>query len=197
MKVFKFGGASVKDSSGIRNLAKILSGEKSPLVVVVSAFGKTTNSLEKVLKAWLDGKEHYIEFLDNVYNEHLMAINGLFLNDSEIKGKIDNSFAILKEHLLSGKKGKYDFEYDQIVSNGEIWSTIIVEAFLKQSGMDTAWIDIRESLITDNRFRDANILWDETSGRIKSAIDFSKETYTEAHKIINLQKSNKELWEIL
>jgi len=174
MKVFKFGGASVKDSSGIRNLAKILSGEKSPLVVVVSAFGKTTNSLEKVLKAWLDGKEQYIEFLDNVYNEHLMVINGLFLNDSEIKGKIDNSFAILKEHLLSGKKGKYDFEYDQIVSNGEIWSTIIVEAFLIQSGMDTAWIDIRESLITDNRFRDANILWDETSGRIKSEIDFSK-----------------------
>jgi aspartate kinase len=174
MKVFKFGGASVREAAGIRNLAKIVSGEAAPLVVVVSAFGKTTNSLEKVLKAWLEGSKQYRELLDNVYKEHLITVNELFTGDSEVKGKIDNSFALLREYLFSRAKGQYDFEYDQIVSYGEIWSTIIVEAFLNQAEMDTAWIDIRESLITDNRYRDANILWEESSGRIRTVIDFGK-----------------------
>ena len=79
------------------------------------------------------------------------------------QANIDNSFARLKEYLSAGKRGDYDFEYDQIVSYGEIWSTIIVAGFLKTIMPDTEWIDIRGNLMTDDRFRDANILWNESS----------------------------------
>ena len=174
MKVYKFGGASVKDATGIRNLAKIVSTESDNLVIVISAFGKTTNALEKVLRAWLNGEEKCKALLDEVYEEHLLIIDELFSTFSEVKGRIDISFARLKDYLMTGSKGKYDFEYDQIVSYGEIWSTIIVEAFLKLSGMNTEWIDIRESLITDDRFRDANILWSGSTNRIRTVFDFKK-----------------------
>jgi aspartate kinase len=174
MKVYKFGGASVKDATGIRNLAKIVSTESDNLVIVISAFGKTTNALEKVLRAWLNGEEKCKALLDEVYEEHLLIIDELFSTFSEVKEKIDISFARLKDYLMTGSKGKYDFEYDQIVSYGEIWSTIIVEAFLKLSGMNTEWIDIRESLITDDRFRDANILWSGSTNRIRTVFDFKK-----------------------
>ena len=151
MKVYKFGGASVNDPAGIINLAKIVSSESSDLVIVVSAFGKTTNSLERLLRAWINN-EDFMPVLELVYNLHLFVLKALFDGREEAKNKIDISFASLKNYLLTTKKGKFDFEYDQIVSYGEIWSTIIVEAFLKSSGMDTKWIDIKESLITDDRY---------------------------------------------
>jgi len=174
MKVYKFGGASVKDSAGIKNLTKIVSVEPDNLVVVVSAFGKTTNALEKVLKAWLNGEESYVSFLDEVYEEHLSVVNDIFSAGSEVKGKIDFYFTTLKEYLSRATKGKYDFEYDQIVSYGEIWSTIIVAEYVKTKYPDTEWIDIRETLLTDDRFRDANILWDESTGRIRTVFNFKK-----------------------
>lgn len=174
MKVYKFGGASVRDAAGIKNLAKIVSSENSGLVIVVSAFGKTTNDLEKVLKAWLGDEEKYVSLLDEVYEGHLTIVDELFGTGSEVKGRLDILFAGLKDYLVTSEKGKYDFEYDQIVSYGEIWSTIIVEAFLKLSGMNTEWKDVRELLITDDRFRDANVLWGESSGRISKVIDFDK-----------------------
>ena len=174
MKVYKFGGASVNDVAGIKNLAKIVSSETSDLVIVVSAFGKTTNALENVLKARLSGEENYKDLLNKVYKIHLSIINELFGNDSEVKTRIDISFACLIDYLSTTLKGKYDFEYDQIISNGEIWSTIIVEAFLKLSGMNTKWLDIRELLKTDDRYRDANIIWEESSERFKQAIDFNR-----------------------
>jgi aspartate kinase len=175
MKVYKFGGASVKDAEGIRNLAKIVSRETDKLVIVVSAFGKTTNALEKVLKAWLHGESDYAVLLDEVYNQHLSVIADLFGSGSEEKGKIDISFAILRDYLLSSQKGEYDFEYDQIVSFGEIWSTIIVSEYLKKHFNSVSWCDIRENLVTDDRYRDANVLWSESTKRIQSIFDFRRE----------------------
>jgi aspartate kinase len=174
MKVFKFGGASVRDAAGIRNLAKIVEKEKENLVIVVSAFGKTTNALEKVLKAWLEGDKSFRDYLDNVYSYHAGVADELFPSGNSAKSKIDNSFARLKEYLQSAKKFAYDFEYDQIVSYGEIWSTIIVAEYLKKSGLNAEWVDIRENLLTDDRYRDANVLWKESSGRIKTTFDFGK-----------------------
>jgi aspartate kinase len=174
MKVYKFGGASVKDATGIRNLAEIVSTESDNLVIVVSAFGKTTNALEKVLKAWLYGKEDYNVLLDEIYAGHLSVIRDLFGKESEIKEKIDISFALLREYLLTSSKTKYDFEYDQIVSYGEIWSTIIVAGYLKNSSPGVEWCDIRENLVTDDRYRDANILWSESTKRVASTFDFRK-----------------------
>jgi len=174
MKIYKFGGASVRDALGIENLSKIVSQEKENLVIVVSAFGKTTNALEKILKAWINGEVNYKALLDEVYKEHILVLEALFGNGSEAEGRIDISFARLKDYLMINSKNEYDFEYDQIVSYGEIWSTIIVEAFLKLSEKNTGWIDIRESLITDDRYRDANIMWSESTRRIKEIFDFKK-----------------------
>jgi len=175
MKVYKFGGASVKDAEGIRNLTKIVSGETDKLVIVVSAFGKTTNALEKVLKAWLPGESDYAVLLDEVYNQHLSVIADLFGSGTEEKGEIDISFAILRDYLLTSLKGEYDFEYDQIVSFGEIWSTIIVSEYLKKHFNSVSWCDIRENLITDDRYRDANVLWSESTKRIQRIFDFTRE----------------------
>ncbi|OFY60701.1 MAG: hypothetical protein A2V50_01745 [Bacteroidetes bacterium RBG_19FT_COMBO_42_10] len=174
MKVYKFGGASVKDAAGIKNLAKIVSEEKDNLAVVVSAFDKTTNALEKVLKSWLEGDKIYKEHVENIYNYHSSVCDGLFISGNSAKDKIEASFAKLKEYLRSANKSGYDFEYDQVVSFGEIWSTIIVAEYLKQSGINAEWVDIRGSLLTDERYRDANILWSESSARINSVFDFNK-----------------------
>jgi aspartate kinase len=174
MKVYKFGGASVKDGSGIRNLTAIVSEVTDNLVVVVSAFGKTTNALEKVLRAWLAGDTGYKSLLEEIYRNHKSVINEIFTDERAVAGHIDNSFAKLKEYLLNGKAGNYDFEYDQVVSYGEIWSTIIVADFLKTIIPETEWIDIRENLLTDDRYRDANILWNESTGRFKSVFNFNK-----------------------
>jgi aspartate kinase len=174
MKVFKFGGASVKDASGIQNLGKIVSRESDDLVVVVSAFGKTTNALEKVLRAWLDDNTDYRILIDNVYRYHRTVIDVLFSPDSDAAGSIDVSFARLNEFLTSVKRKEYDFLYDQVVSFGEIWSTIIVAEYLKTILNGVKWIDIRENLITDDRFRDANVLWSESTKRVSGAFKFGK-----------------------
>ena len=87
MLVFKFGGASVKDAAGIRNLTKIISAESDDLLIVVSAFGKTTTALETVLKVWIDGRENHFGYLDEVYNAHLKVITDLCGTNSDIKGK--------------------------------------------------------------------------------------------------------------
>lgn len=174
MKVYKFGGASVKDAEGIRNLLNIVKSEPGHLVIVVSAFGKTTNALEKVLKAWLSGEEMYNNLLDEIYNGHLSVIKDLFGLQSETYAKIEVSFALLRDYLLTSLKGKYDFEYDQIVSYGEIWSTIIVAGYLEKCIPDVDWCDIRKNIKTDDRFRDANVLWSESTARTRRFFDFSK-----------------------
>ena len=174
MIVYKFGGASVKDAEGIRNLHKIISGVKQNLVIVISAFGKTTNALEKVLQEWIEGNKAYISHMNEVYDYHYSMMEKLGEDQDDFKGLLDQSFSKLKDYLLVTKPGKYDFEYDQVVSYGEIWSTLIVSGFLKRSGKKAEWIDIREYLITDDRFRDANIIWSESYNRIKEVIDFRR-----------------------
>jgi aspartate kinase len=174
MKVYKFGGASVKDAAGVRNLAKIIEKEQENLVIVISAFGKTTNALEKVLNSWMRDDSAYITLLNDVYNSHESVIVDLFGEDSEKKGIIDLSFALLSEYLLTSVKNKYDFEYDQVVSYGEIWSTLIVAEYLKASSVDAHWCDIRENLLTDDRYRDANVLWSESTKRVQGIFDFRK-----------------------
>jgi aspartate kinase len=174
MKVYKFGGASVKDAGGIRNLDLIVSEEKGDLVVVVSAFGKTTNALEKVLYAWMNGDKLWAGLLEEIHKSHLTVIEELFPENTRVAGLIGISFSRLREYLLSEKSRDYDFNYDQVVSYGEIWSTVIVAEYLKTKFSDVEWIDLRRNLITDDRFRDANILWNESGGKIKTIFDFRK-----------------------
>jgi aspartate kinase len=174
MVVYKFGGASVKDASGIKNLLNIVRGEQGNLVIVVSAFGKTTNALEGVLRSWFAKDTGWTGLLEEVYKYHSGVISDLFSYPSEVMESIDLSFSLLKDHLFTEGSGKYDYEYDQVVSFGEIWSTIIVDGFLKTGGLDTGWIDIRKVLLTDDRYRDANILWGESQGMARRKFDFTR-----------------------
>ena len=163
----------MKDAEGLRNLAKIVAKEQDNLIVVVSAFGKTTNALEKVMESWLTGNETFNYLLDEVYASHLSVIEDLFSPGSDVKRKIDESFALLRNYLLTSNTKIYDYNYDQVVSYGEIWSTMIVAEFLKKSNLDAAWCDIRENLLTDDNYRDANILWDESNKKLHNTFDFS------------------------
>jgi aspartate kinase len=174
MKVYKFGGASVKNGPGIRNIAAIVAEVTGNLIIVVSAFGKTTNALENVLKAWFKKDDQWQILLDEVYSYHQSVIDELFTDRGVAAAGIDNSFAALREYLSAGKSGNYDFEYDQVVPYGEIWSTIIVSGFLRTIIPETEWVDIRRILMTDDRFRDANILWGESTNRLQKVFDFGK-----------------------
>ncbi len=174
MKVFKFGGASVKDAEGIINLGKIVAEEKENLVIVVSAFGKTTNALEGLLKAWLKGDKNYENLLASIYESHLDVIKNLFNTPETVREKTDIQFDKLKEFLSSVNFSSYDHDYDQVVSYGELWSTIIVAEYLKTQLPSVSWIDIREKFITDDKYREGNLMWVESSNRVKAAFNFEK-----------------------
>jgi aspartate kinase len=174
MKVYKFGGASVKDGNGILNLADIISREKEDLVVVVSAFGKTTNALEKVLNEWTEEKNAWSGTLQGVFDYHSSVMHELFKSKNPVEEEIGRSFAGLKRRLTNLGANSYDYDYDQIVSYGEIWSTIIVAGYLKTVLPGVQWVDIRKYLITDERYRDANIKWDESTDKIRKIFNFSQ-----------------------
>lgn len=164
----------MKDATGIRNLHKIVANEKENLVVVVSALGKTTNALEKVLKAWISKDPELNRLVEKIYNEHAGIAKELFDGISGVKERLDLSFSVLRNHLLTGNPGNYDYDYDQVVSFGEIWSTIIVCAFLESRGVLAEWVDIRSILLTDDRYRDANILWGESLPLVRGKFDFTR-----------------------
>jgi aspartate kinase len=168
MTVYKFGGASVKDANGIRNLSEIVRKESGRLVIVVSAFGKTTNALEEVLNLWFDTKP-YLQNLEKIKEYHQSVARELTGEGSPTVTLFNESLSKLKEYLAKPGREKYDTEYDQVVSYGELWSTIIVSGYLKHSGLPAIYRDIREFLITDNRYRDAGILWEESTRRIAEA----------------------------
>jgi len=174
MRVFKFGGASVKDADGIRNLGTIVSKQQGELVVVVSALGKTTNALEEIFRCWMEEELGYKRLFKKLHNFHNDIIEKLFPTDNWAQKKIDISFGLLDEYLGSDLRTDWDREYDQIVSFGEVWSTIIVSEYLAFIGVEAGWVDIRQILVTDDNYRDANILWHESTMRVKKAFDFKK-----------------------
>jgi aspartate kinase len=168
MKVFKFGGASVKDAAAIRNLGEIISKSDLPLVIVVSAFGKTTNALEEVVNAKFEDQGNFSLLLKKIFENHLSVINDLDLKDDEMMRVIQETYNKVNDYLLHEKATDYDREYDQVVSAGELWSSMIVSSWLNRQGFNCQWVDIRDVMITDRRFRDANILWSESETRMKN-----------------------------
>lgn len=174
MKVYKFGGGVVKDAEGVKNIARILSGTDENLIVVVSAFGKTTNALEKVLETWYNKNDEFRALLGRIYDYHLDIAAKLFTDGKEVIDSLNLAFSKLEDYLLTEKIRDYDYEYDQIVSYGEIWASIIVAGYLQKEGFDVEWVDIRNCLITDDNYRDAGILWGESSKETKRCFDFLK-----------------------
>ena len=166
MRVYKFGGASVKDARGVKNLGNIVGKADGPLVVVVSALGKTTNSFEDVISSLLEGDKTYATKFQNIASYHLELAESLFDRDEANSLLLPLINEIINK--MPGLIGKdYDFAYDQLVSQGEILSTKIVDKWLNSVGISSEWIDIRKLLVTDSKFRDAGVDWEETIKRMK------------------------------
>ena len=178
MKVFKFGGASIKSANAIKNVAKILNSQDlSNCLLVISAMGKMTNAFEKITDAYFNNdQEKLTESIDFTSNFHLKIINNLFAENHVIHQKITVLFGQLLRFLTLNKSRNYDYLYDQIVSYGELLSTTIVSDYLNEIKIYNNWVDVREIIITDAVFRDATVNWQETEKRIKTKIDFSKLT---------------------
>lgn len=168
MKVFKFGGASVKDADGVKNLASVVKRYGSEkLIIVVSAMGKTTNALERLTQAFFYKKENPETVLNEIREYHLNIMNGLFTNsDHPVYDDVHNTLVELEWAIEDEPTHSYDCEYDQIVSVGEIISTKIVAAYLQECGFSCAWKDVRDYLKTDNTYREGKVDWDLTGKRI-------------------------------
>ncbi len=172
MKVFKFGGASVKDAAGVRNVAKILGMYKDEnILTVVSAMGKTTNMLEKVAEAFYHNNAGVAEQIEPIRSYHLTIMNELFSNKNHpVFDTINNVFAEL-EWATDGEPTKsYDFEYDQIVSIGEVIATRIVSAYLNETGLKNSWLDARDYISTDDTWRNAAINWEATENNVQQKL---------------------------
>ncbi len=173
MKVFKFGGASVNSVERIKNLAQIMRGyPNEKILVVISAMGKMTNALEKVVDAFFAGKkEDALQLFEQVKQQHLSTAKYLLVTHYLACEKQLKDFFTEVEWLLHDKPVRdYDYYYDQVVSIGELLSTAIVSAYLNEAGIKNQWIDVRDIFRTDDDFRDANINWNFTSSRIEEII---------------------------
>ncbi len=164
MKVFKFGGASVKNANAVLNVAKIISGYKhSNLIIVVSAMGKVTNMLERLTKAYFYKNENALPILEEVKQFHYQIINELFTDkQNAIYNEVNNVFVEIEWAIEEDAQRDYDYEYDQIVSLGELLSSKIVSAYLNLVGNKNKWLDARDFIQTDNTFREGNVNWELT-----------------------------------
>lgn len=172
MKVFKFGGASVKDADGVRNVCKVIQHfPQDQLMIVVSAMGKTTNALENMTKAHFNSSEKKLEILSEIKSYHFNIIDELFpLPNHPLREDVHNLFVELEWAVDGDQIRDYDFEYDQIVSFGELISTRIVAAYLNECGMPATWVDARDLIATDNTYREGRIVWDKTESQVKEKI---------------------------
>ena len=189
MKVFKFGGASIKDVSSINNILKIISTyNEDRLVVVVSAMGKTTNALELVVHNYFNNKENLQASISEVYNFHLEIINNLFEKSHPIFSDISKSFEKLNSFIKANKSPSYSFVYDQIVSLGELLSSRIIHHFLLNNNINCSFIDARNCIKTNSKYRGAKVEWDITNKKIKDYISDSKISVTQG--FIGSDKNN-------
>jgi aspartate kinase len=164
MKVFKFGGASVKDAEAVKNVAVIVKQYlNEELVIVVSAMGKTTNSLEKVVDAYINGKEDLRKLINDVRNYHIAILDQLgFKMEHPLRGEIENSFVEIDWVVEEPNSKGYAFAYDQIVSQGELMSSRIISTYLEENGIPNSFLDVRDVLQTDNTYREGKINWELT-----------------------------------
>jgi len=175
MIVYKFGGASVKDAEGVRNLGRIVAGVDEDLIVVVSAMGKTTNAMEHIARAYFDGeKEVCFMSFENVRKKHLQIADKLFGQSTGFYTELEKWFEKLKNKLEEPASMNFDFEYDQIVFYGEMFSSTIISGYLNSTGIENRWLDVRRVLKTNEQYREAEIDWELSAGLMKKEIDFSR-----------------------
>ena len=173
MQILKFGGASVKDADGVRNLEKVLNvvGTKKTLIVI-SAMGKTTNAMEKVIDHYFNSKHQLQSSIQDVKKYHNAILLDLFENEShEVFKVVSNLFQKLSDFFSRNKSPDYSFVYDQTIGFGELVSTTIVSYYLNHKGVQNSWLDVRELIKTDNYYRDAKVQWEATQSKISSAVN--------------------------
>lgn len=156
MNVYKFGGASVKDAEGVKNLFKIINTQKENLIIVVSAMGKMTDALEVLCNAYFGRTGNTAEAFQRIKDFHQGIIDNLFGSQSDnVNQLVEHLYADL-QNILDGEPSlSYDYEYDRIISFGELLSTTIIAAYLEKQGRKAKFVDIRKCLITDQNYRNA------------------------------------------
>ncbi len=181
MQVLKFGGASVNDAKAIKNVAKIVQQTGyNNMLIVISAMGKTTNALERVVKNYFDNKTHLNSALQEVVEFHNQILLDLFDNQNHpIYVEVSNLFNELKAILQVNKSPNYNFVYDQIVGFGELISTRIISAFLNNNNIKNNWLDVRTLIKTDNYYRHANVNWNDTLHLITTQVNTANITITQ------------------
>ncbi|MCX7696705.1 MAG: aspartate kinase [Bacteroidales bacterium] len=169
VQVFKFGGASVKDGSSVRNVLKILQRQSfAKLVLVISAMGKTTNNLEQLFYAYIEQRSLEPHF-EKVYAYHHAIVEELFGSDKTLRifTELEKLFIQLRSELQVFYDGNFNKAYDRIVHYGELFSSTILYWFLLKSGLNVALVSARDCILTDCAYREANVLWDKTCEAIR------------------------------
>jgi aspartate kinase len=182
MRIFKFGGASVKDANGVRNVVSVLQNTGyENLGIVVSAMGKSTNALEEIIALYRDNDSSYLSKIDMLQQYHLDIIEDLEQGDgarelwavrfreSGIKKDLKAQIESLKGEMLRNQSRNYSFVYDQVVGYGELLSTKIVAAYLNACDIPLTWLDARKLIATDRKYRDAGVDWKQTAQNINAA----------------------------
>lgn len=171
MKVFKFGGASIKNAAAIQNVASILQQyRQESLIIVVSAMGKTTNALEEVVHAHAKQTGEAQALYDAIKERHYELMRELFAADDDIFSIVNDTF-VEGEWVLEEKPAdNYDYMYDQIVCVGELVSSRIVAAYLDRHGLPTQWLDARDVVSTDNTYREGWVIWDKTKANAQKVV---------------------------
>ncbi len=173
IKVFKFGGASVRSAEGVKNLASVVIRFSENLVIVVSAMGKSTNALEVILSKYLEKDLSYADDLAALKKYHVDIVKDLFNGDGDFdNGRISSLFSEIEMFIKTNKNNDYNFCYDQIVSYGELISTTIVSAYLNTVNLKTKWVDARTCLKSDTNYREGNIDYKASLEASKKIFDF-------------------------
>ncbi|HRH62124.1 MAG TPA: aspartate kinase [Bacteroidia bacterium] len=192
MRVFKFGGASVKDAAAVKNVAAILRlfpNEK--LVVVISAMGKTTNALERITEATFTNRAAIETLIAEIKKYHYSILEELFEDrSSQVYDEIANAFVELDWATEDEPTMNYDQAYDQIVSVGEIISTKIVSAYLTSVGINNRWQDARDFICTDNTYREGKVDWNATEMKAKEKLQFTTENIVVTQGFIGSTSEN-------
>ncbi|MDX5347561.1 MAG: aspartate kinase, partial [Hymenobacteraceae bacterium] len=162
MKVFKFGGASVKDAAAFQNLAKIVEAKKEqePLLVVVSAMGKTTNALEQVFNLAYQQQDFEAELQQSI-TYHKQVLEQLFEGEKEhpVFQHMEKLFHMLRMAVAAVKPGNYDKQYDQVISFGELLSSVMLHHYLNLQQQQNVWVDCRKYIQTDTTWREGRVNW--------------------------------------
>ena len=178
MKIFKFGGASVKDADSVKNVLRVLSIQGfERCLIVVSAMGKTTNALERVVEFYFN-KSDYQQEIAKIKEEHIQIARGLFDENHHVFSEIKLFFDDIESFLRRNKSPNYNFVYDQVVTCGEMISSKILSVYLSDNEIGNQWLDARDFIKTDTNYREGVVNWEDTEKNI-SQLDKAKTYVTQ------------------